>query len=495
MIGNRKLISCVNFSVSKNMPDHNIVNYSTPKSAILQISNDIYTKKASNISDTNSVNHVSVNSSSYSAYEVFSPIVSVNAGYTFMQTEAINDAFNKLRTSIISRGTQYARNSLASRRGFLAENMHAGTYNLDAAIKKINDRAVVPESNDLGSPDIVYDHGKKSASLKFYNNIKKAVKAQTNPDYANQKRIIPTDQLEEGIKVLDDMIRKNTLKGRTSAAESQKKVRDLLSDIIKGSEGAQSTPLTKEQADELAAAFGVDENGNTVVNESKIDKTFDNIGVTKKVRRAIIKNELSGLGAAVAIGLGTAFAIGFTVNLIQNGLNPESIKYAFVSNIKPGVEGGVLAGSGQIIGRTIGGSLSKKLSNFIVAKLGENIAESTVKNISLMSNMGIVGGLTTIAISVYQFAKYKIAGFSNKECLIRSSKSATLSLSVLTLSVVAQGVWGGSAGIVVSVVSGIIITGYTICKAIYEREMIDKIVLYTISLSYPDYTLNNFVAQ
>jgi len=46
--------------------------------------------------------------------------------------------------------------------------------------------------------------------------------------------------------------------------------------------------------------------------------------------KRVFKNELHGLGVAVAIGLGVGFTIGFAVTLAQSGITPESVKLATI---------------------------------------------------------------------------------------------------------------------------------------------------------------------
>lgn len=80
----------------------------------------------------------------------------------------------------------------------------------------------------------------------------------------------------------------------------------------------------------------------------------------------VIKNEFTGICIAAAIGAGTGFAISFIVNLAQNGLNPSSVRYAFASGTKAGLNSGALAAGSAIIGRTLGTMLSQRLSEAII---------------------------------------------------------------------------------------------------------------------------------
>lgn len=204
-------------------------------------------------------------------------------------------------------------------------------------------------------------------------------------------------------------------------------------------------------------------------------------------RRQVLHKRLTGLGASVAIGLGTAFTIGFLVSLAQNGISPNSLKYAFVSGAKQGASGAGMAAVGYTIGSTIGAVAGKSLTSVIATHLGTNIAENTLEKISEVCNMGTAGALVTIAFSIYQFARLKCAGYTTKECLLRTGKSAALSLSILTISMIA--LWAGCPGIVVSIVTGVVMTGYYVAKIRCDKRVSRSITFYSIELCKPHFCM------
>lgn len=216
------------------------------------------------------------------------------------------------------------------------------------------------------------------------------------------------------------------------------------------------------------------------------EELLDRQGELEKLnRKRVIKNELKGLGITLAIAAGTGFTIGFIMSLAKSGISPHCLKHAFVSGAKSSGESSAMALVGYGISRTIGGKLSESLSEVIASKLGETVAEETLANISKMCTMGVVGVLTIAVSTVYQFCKLKKAGYSTKECLLRSGKSAALSLGLLALSIAAQGIWGGPAGMIVSISSGIIVTGVSIVCIIHDKNIRQEIHLYLIKISYP----------
>lgn len=215
-------------------------------------------------------------------------------------------------------------------------------------------------------------------------------------------------------------------------------------------------------------------------NEVPIDRKGELAAMN---RRRVFRKTLTGLGISVAIGLGTGFAIGFVVSLAQNGINPNSMKYAFVAGARQGGASAGMAASGFLIGKTIGTVAGESLTKIVISLVGKNATEQTLKKISEACNTGAVGVLVTIAFTVYEFAKLKCAGYTAKECLLRAGKSAALSISILVISMVA--VWAGVPGIVVSIVAGVVMTGYSVIKIRHDKRVSKDITFYSIKLCCP----------
>lgn len=235
------------------------------------------------------------------------------------------------------------------------------------------------------------------------------------------------------------------------------------------------------------------ESGKIDYRRQTMEEPIDQINqLNKAEHNGVIIKKLTGLGIAAAIGMGTGFAIGFIVSLAQNGMNPESLKYSFMSGIKQGTAISAMAVTSTVIGRTIGQLASKAVSNLIInsmknqaAVIGKTLAKSTVENIVNIVNLSVVGALTTLVFSIYEFAKLKRDGYNTRECILRTSKSAAISLTMLALSVVAQGIWGGIAGIAVSIVVGIVMVGFSVSKIQRDKEIMQDIMYSSIEQSAP----------
>ena len=171
-------------------------------------------------------------------------------------------------------------------KGDAAEFFHAGTFNINAAINSSKNRVQVDRSHDFGSPDITGVNFDAKFGLKYYKDAtstakqqsksiidcyndykpkgikdefpiyleKRSIDKEIDPNttvYFEQHRIVPSDQLEEIIAILES-------KGRESSINTPKDFNkhedtlNYLSDRVKDNEGNESIPLSEQEARELA---------------------------------------------------------------------------------------------------------------------------------------------------------------------------------------------------------------------------------------------------
>lgn len=197
-------------------------------------------------------------------------------------------------------------------------------------------------------------------------------------------------------------------------------------------------------------------------------------------RKRIIKNEMRGLGIAAAIGAGIGFGIGFMASLAETGVSPDSLKYALAEGGKTGAFSGTQSAFGYLIGRTVGKTLSVAIQDVL-----SNAGVEITKNITKMCNMGAIGVITIAVFSICQFAILLKKGKSLKEASIQVGKQALFSISLLAVSIAAQGIWGGPAGLIVSISSGIIIVSYSVAKTVHQRKLSSDIREYMIDKCKP----------
>lgn len=196
--------------------------------------------------------------------------------------------------------------------------------------------------------------------------------------------------------------------------------------------------------------------------------------------KRVFKNELRGVGIAAAIGLGIGFTIGFTIQLAKAGISPENIKNAVIIGGKAGIESGMMGAVGHVIGRTIGEATSLAAQG-VLQNLGIIVSE----NISKMCSLASIGAITITVFSIYQFVKLKLAGYSTKESIIRTAKGTLFSLSTLAISLVAQGMFGGVAGVVAGASIGVLCISYTLVTTLHDRKLNEALEVFIINKSMP----------
>lgn len=221
---------------------------------------------------------------------------------------------------------------------------------------------------------------------------------------------------------------------------------------------------------------------NQVLTDTNNQRVSDKQLEIKAEHNNIIKNELIGIGAAIAIGFGLGFTIGFIVNLAQNGLSVESVRTASIAGLKTGLTsaiiGGISYGFTRTIGEVVTGSLTSSISNF-----GIEITE----NITKMCSMGSIGIFSIVLYSTYQLVKLKQMGYAGKDALIRVGKQSLFSLTVVATSIIAQGIWGGHAGLIASTSIGFIVISYIWVQSEHMKIINEKIQIYTINKCCPIY--------
>ena len=127
-------------------------------------------------------------------------------------------------------------------------------------------------------------------------------------------------------------------------------------------------------------------------NKPKIDK---NKMLKKTNTKRLAKNELHGLGLAMAIGAGVGLTIGFITTLAQSGVTPDSLKFAAIEGVKSSIESGMLSAVSYTAGRTVGEVATQAIAGTL-QNAGLNITENILK----MVNMGVVGTLTITIFAV-----------------------------------------------------------------------------------------------
>lgn len=200
-------------------------------------------------------------------------------------------------------------------------------------------------------------------------------------------------------------------------------------------------------------------------------------------RKRVFKNEVKGFTVAAAIGAGVGFLIGFAATLAQSGVTPDSFKYALIEGVKTGATAALQTIVGYGIGRTIGQVANNALQGILL-----NAGVVVTQNIEIMCSMAVFGMITISIFSVWQFYKLIVDGATIKEAAMRVGRQALFSITLLAVSIVAQGLWGGTAGLIVSTSIGIFVVANELINSRQQRLITENIKAYMIDKCKPNYT-------
>lgn len=225
--------------------------------------------------------------------------------------------------------------SLGSRAGFVAEEIHSETFNLDAILKNKDVRAFTdryPNSplsgNNPTNDVVVMQDGRQvqGAQLKYYKDGQTTSKAFREsrdgiPHYKETDTMIgPSDQLRD----IKDAARQTELKNqetRPQVANAARDVQKKASDRLQ-QDGVESTPLTKKGAEKLAQ--GTDEAKGA---HRKMQGEFKNASTLQQTAKA------AGAAAVVTTVIAGTINTVSCLNKVQKGeMTPEEATLYILKN-------------------------------------------------------------------------------------------------------------------------------------------------------------------
>ena len=169
--------------------------------------------------------------------------------------EQVNRAIDELQDNINNH--PYRNLDVERLKGFIAEEMHAGTFNIEAIRQGSNHRAQVLHENGYATVDIGTNFG-KNYGLKYTNTPKDAERMQATlnpetqmPKYHGQERLIAAEQVEEA-KVLAHKRGLKNLQSRPDVAQAHMDTEKHLVGKISDSEGVESKELNNQEAKQIA---------------------------------------------------------------------------------------------------------------------------------------------------------------------------------------------------------------------------------------------------
>ena len=356
-------------------------------------------------------------------------ILSTNSVNNYVDT--INTAIDNANKTVIESITTKAGtiNQNPNLDGFIFEEHHAGTFNIDASVKQksYHAEALKPELGETygkNSIDIVIeDSGKyvKKYSAKAYKNANETAKSFydkiTGYKYKFQSKLVPTDQTREIVNSVDKIKFDNV----------------------------ESKGITKTEIKNIQSEL---QSGNKKTDIFSFKKDVNTISISKQIGKQAMVNGTIGLAIGMAANIGTKIIQGKEVEVeevIETGIKTgESIglSTAVAGGIKVAVEkeiipamsnstiGAIAASSIDIIGtacklgsgeislgeaiKEVGTSISSAYSAIVSLSFGytATIAVAGMVGLGTMGTVGtVIGtGVALVAGAVCGTVGSKIGG-------------------------------------------------------------------------------------
>lgn len=299
--------------------------------------------------------------------------------------------------------------------GFIAEQYHAQTFNLNAEAAGSSYRAKVLEPTGNGyaknSVDIVIldENSKivKRYQCKYCKNAEATAKAFEHGDYRGQRKLVPQGQEQ-------DMPKEVTT-------------------VIESPDGITSNPLSKNQAKELQNEAQNGKWNNLNWNEYKAKDIA--IGIGKQAGQAAI------MGAAVGVGFEVA----------QNVWNGEEIEGEKL------VEAAVVSGSDFGLKAAAAGAIKVGAEKGIIGAIPKGTAPGIIAHIAniAVENVKIVGKMATGELTTREaFEKMEQTAVSTVSGIAASTNGAAVGAAIGTVFGPVGTTFGGFIGGTVGYMAG-----------------------------------------
>ena len=363
--------------------------------------------------------------------------------------------------------------------GFIFEEYHAGTFNIDAAVKQkpYHAKALKPEIGETygkNSIDLIVENsGKyvKKYSAKAYKNAKESAKAFydkiTGYKYKFQSKLVPTDQVGD-IANSVDKIKYNNVE---SKGITKSEIKDIQNDL---------------------------QSGNKKADIFNFKKDVNNISISKQIGKQAVVNGTMGLVAGMAENIGTKIIQGKEVEVeevIEAGIKTGGsvglstavaggIKVAVEKEIVPAMSnntiGAIAASSMDIIGtafklgsgeislgkavKDVGNSLGAGYGAIISSGIGFSggMALATTIGLGTIGTVGTIltGGLALVAGAVCGVIGSKVGGaiangIGAVAGAIVDGAVGIVKAGKEVIKSVASGIWNGVKTVGSAVVSGL----------------------------------------
>ena len=293
----------------------------------------------------------------------------------------IVDSINAANKDVQSVADTWGNNTVESMGGFYAEAHHAGSFNINAAIKNSEDRAqwIKPGGPDAKAAADIRTSWGEDYSSKYHRTPESSFMEQakaskeagyTNSQYKGQERLIPSDQVEQAQNYADRRIAKD-IDNRPDVAERLQETKDQLTGNVKNPEGIKSDSLSKSDSDQWARDVKKGEVGQFSYNDS--------VNVMTHVKEI---GQAAGTAALISVAIQSAPTI---VGGFKRALTEENYSFSeYGGDVKKWTkEHGIAIGADAFVKGAIAGSLSAAIKS---GNLGQtSLGPAPVAGIAVVS--------------------------------------------------------------------------------------------------------------
>ena len=270
--------------------------------------------------------------------------------------DTVNTAIDNANKTIIESVTTKAGtiNQNPNLDGFIFEEHHAGTFNIDASVKQksYHAEALKPELGETygkNSIDIVIeDSGKyvKKYSAKAYKNANETAKSFydkiTGYKYKFQSKLVPTDQTREIVNSVDKIKFDNV----------------------------ESKGITKTEIKNIQSEL---QSGNKKIDIFSFKKDVNTISISKQIGKQAMVNGTMGLGIGMVANIGANIITG-------KGVEAEEV-----------IEAGIKTGASMGMARAVAGGIRVAVEKKVIPTVFSRILTNNTIGAVAVASMDIVG--------------------------------------------------------------------------------------------------------
>ena len=342
-------------------------------------------------------------------------ILSANSVNNYVDTinTAIDNANKTLMESVTTKTGMINQNPNLD--GFIFEEYHAGTFNVDAAVKQktYHAEALKPELGETygkNSIDLVIEDTRKvikKYQAKAYKNANETARAFNDKNgykYVGQVKLVPTEQTSEIANSVDKIKYNNVKsKGITKAEikeiQNDLQTRNKKADIINFKKDVNTISISKEIGKQamLNGTMGLGIGMATTIGINLI--TGKEVEVEEVIEAGIKTGTFMGMATAVAGAIRVAVEKKVIPTIFSRVLTNNTI--GIIAAVSMDIIGITFKlGSGEITLSKAVKDIGILISSAYGTMISSNIVYNGTKLIMGMIGMGTIGGVGTLIVTV-----------------------------------------------------------------------------------------------